>query len=59
MLHVSQIKGGLLNGPLAFYRAISREAAKIKGSTSEVLAPDLEPGNVMTKQLSFLVQTQR
>ena len=56
-----QIKGGLLDGPLAFDNAISREAAKIKGITSEVagdpdilLAPDLEAGNMMAKQLSFL-----
>lgn len=31
-----QIKGGLLDGPLAFDNAISRDAAKIKGITSEV-----------------------
>jgi phosphotransacetylase len=56
-----QIKGGLLDGPLAFDNAISREAAKIKGITSEVagdpdilLAPDLEAGNITAKQLSFL-----
>ena len=56
-----QIKGGLLDGPLAFDNAISRDAAKIKGITSEVagdpdilLAPDLEAGNMMAKQLSFL-----
>jgi phosphotransacetylase len=56
-----QIKGGLLDGPLAFDNAISREAAKIKGITSEVagdpdilLAPDLEAGNILAKQLSFL-----
>src|SRR5678816_681400 len=56
-----QIKGGLLDGPLAFDNAISRDAAKIKGIVSEVagdpdilLAPDLEAGNMMAKQLSFL-----
>jgi len=56
-----QIEGGLLDGPLAFDNAISREAAKIKGITSEVagdpdilLAPDLEAGNMVAKQLSFL-----
>ena len=59
--HRDQIKGGLLDGPLAFDNAISRDAAKIKGITSEVagdpdilLAPDLEAGNMMAKQLSFL-----
>jgi phosphotransacetylase len=56
-----QIKGGLLDGPLAFDNAISREAATTKGITSEVagdpdilVAPDLEAGNMMAKQLSFL-----
>jgi phosphotransacetylase len=56
-----QIKGGLLDGPLAFDNAISREAAKVKGIKSEVagdpdilLAPDLEAGNILAKQLSFL-----
>jgi phosphotransacetylase len=56
-----QIKGALLDGPLAFDNAISKEAAKIKGIRSPVagdpdilLAPDLEAGNILAKQLSFL-----
>ena len=56
-----QIRNGLLDGPLAFDNAISKEAAKIKGIQSEVagdpdilLAPDLEAGNMLAKQLSFL-----
>jgi phosphotransacetylase len=56
-----QIVGGVFDGPLAFDNAISREAAKIKGIESEVagdpdilLAPDLEAGNILAKQLSFL-----
>jgi phosphotransacetylase len=56
-----QITGGLLDGPLAFDNAISAEAARIKGITSEVagdpdilLVPDLEAGNILAKQLSFL-----
>jgi phosphate acetyltransferase len=56
-----QIKGAILDGPLAFDNAISREAAEMKGITSDVagdpdilLAPDLEAGNMMAKQLSFL-----
>jgi phosphotransacetylase len=56
-----QIKNGLLDGPLAFDNAISKEAAKIKGIRSPVagdpdilLAPDLEAGNILAKQLSFL-----
>jgi phosphotransacetylase len=61
MAERGQIKGGVLDGPLAFDNAISREAAETKGITSEVagdpdilLAPDLEAGNMMAKQLSFL-----
>ena len=56
-----QITGALVDGPLAFDNAISREAANIKGIRSEVagdpdilLAPDLEAGNILAKQLSFL-----
>jgi phosphate acetyltransferase len=56
-----QIKGALLDGPLAFDNAISKEAAGIKGITSEVagdpdilLVPDLEAGNILAKQLTFL-----
>jgi phosphotransacetylase len=63
MAERGQIKGGLLDGPLAFDNAISREAAKTKGIQSEVagdpdilLAPDLEAGNMVAKQLSFLAK---
>jgi len=61
MAERGQIKGGRLDGPLAFDNAISRRAAETKGITSEVagdpdilLAPDLEAGNILAKQLSFL-----
>ena len=61
MAERGQIRGAALDGPLAFDNAISAEAAKIKGITSEVagdpdilLAPDLESGNMLAKQLSFL-----
>ena len=56
-----QITGGLLDGPLAMDNAISPEAAKTKGITSAVagdadilVAPDLEAGNILAKQLTFL-----
>jgi len=56
-----QIKNGILDGPLAFDNAISKEAAETKGIQSPVagdpdilLAPDLEAGNMLAKQLSFL-----
>jgi phosphotransacetylase len=56
-----QITGGVLDGPLAFDNAISKEAATIKGIRSAVagdpdilLVPDLEAGNMLAKQLTFL-----
>ncbi len=56
-----QITGGLLDGPLAFDNAISPEAARIKGLTSPVagraqiiVVPDLEAGNMLAKNLTFL-----
>jgi phosphotransacetylase len=61
MAERGQITGGRLDGPLAFDNAISAAAARIKGITSEVagdpdilLVPDLEAGNILAKQLSFL-----
>ncbi len=59
-----QITGGVLDGPLAFDNAISLEAARTKGIVSEVagradilLVPDLEAGNMLAKQLSFLANS--
>lgn len=59
-----QITGGLLDGPLAFDNAISKEAARIKKITSEVagdpdilLAPNLEAGNMIAKELTFLADS--
>ncbi len=56
-----QITGALLDGPLAFDNAVSPEAAKQKGIVSQVagradilVVPDLEAGNILAKQLSFL-----
>jgi phosphotransacetylase len=61
MAERGQIKGGILDGPLAFDNAISKQAAETKGIRSDVagdpdilLAPDLEAGNILAKQLSFL-----
>jgi len=61
MAERGQIKGGILDGPLAFDNAISKEAAKTKGIHSVVagepdilLVPDLEAGNILAKLLSFL-----
>ena len=56
-----QIKGGLLDGPLAFDNAVSLVAAKTKGIRSAVagqadilVVPDLESGNMVAKQLEYL-----
>jgi len=56
-----QITGGLLDGPLAFDNAVSEVAAAEKGIISRVagkadilLVPDLEAGNMLAKQLTFL-----
>ena len=63
MAQRGQIKGAILDGPLAFDNAISKEAAKTKGIDSQVagdpdilLAPDLEAGNILAKQLTFLAK---
>lgn len=56
-----QIKGGLLDGPLAFDLAVSAEAVKTKGLQSSVagdadilIVPTLEAGNMLAKQLDYL-----
>lgn len=61
MAERGQINGAILDGPLAFDNAISTQAAETKGIKSAVagdpdilLAPDLEAGNILAKQLSFL-----
>lgn len=58
-----QITGALIDGPLAMDNAISAEAARTKGIRSAVagdpdilLAPDLEAGNILAKQLTFMAQ---
>jgi phosphate acetyltransferase len=61
MAERGQITGAVLDGPLALDNAISREAAAIKHITSPVagaadvlLVPDLEAGNMLAKELTFL-----
>ena len=56
-----QITDGVLDGPLAFDNAISKQAAADKGIVSDVagdadvlIVPDLEAGNMLVKQLVFL-----
>lgn len=61
MAQRGQIRGGVLDGPLALDNAISPDAARIKGIVSEVagraqilVVPDLEAGNMLAKNLTFL-----
>jgi len=61
MAQRGQITGGLLDGPLAFDNAISPQAVADKGIVSEVagsadilMVPDIEAGNMLAKQLTFL-----
>ena len=56
-----QITGGVLDGPLAFDNAVDEAAAAEKGIVSPVagradilVVPDLEAGNMLAKQLTFL-----
>ena len=63
MAERGQITGGILDGPLAFDNAIDPEAAKIKGIESSVagraqilVVPDLEAGNMLAKNLTFLAK---
>jgi phosphate acetyltransferase/phosphate butyryltransferase len=56
-----QIAGAVLDGPLAFDNAVSAAAARTTGIVSEVagaadilVAPDLEAGNMLAKQLEYL-----
>jgi phosphotransacetylase len=56
-----QITGGLVDGPLAFDNAVSPAAARDKGIHSPVagqadilVVPDLEAGNMLAKELSFM-----
>jgi phosphotransacetylase/acyl dehydratase len=56
-----QITGAVIDGPLAFDNAVSLEAAREKGIVSPVagradvlVVPNLEAGNMLAKQLTFL-----
>jgi phosphate acetyltransferase len=58
-----QITGGILDGPLAFDTAVSQKAATIKNLVSPVtgqadilVVPDLESGNMLAKQLEYLLE---
>jgi phosphate acetyltransferase len=61
MAERGQIRGAIVDGPLAFDTAVSSEAAAIKHLNSRVagvadilVAPDMESGNMLVKQLEYL-----
>lgn len=61
MAERGQIRGGILDGPLAFDNAVSAESALVKGITSKVagdadiiVVPDVESGNMLYKQMTYL-----
>lgn len=60
-----QIKGCLIDGPLALDNAISREAAEHKGIISDVagdadilLVPNIESGNFLGKSLTYFAKAE-
>jgi len=60
-----QIRGGIVDGPLAMDNAISLTAAKTKGLTSLVagkadilIVPNLEAGNILAKELTYAAQAE-
>ncbi len=65
MAERGQIKGAIVDGPLAFDNAISAEAARDKGINSPVsgdvdvvIAPDLDAGNILSKNLEYLASAK-
>lgn len=65
MAERGQIKGGLVDGPLAMDNALSINAARAKGITSLVagranvlVAPNIESGNMLAKELAFLSRAE-
>lgn len=60
-----QITGGLVDGPLAMDNALDLQAARTKGITGLVaghadilLAPNLEAGNMIAKELTYLAHAE-
>ncbi|MGC8838822.1 MAG: bifunctional enoyl-CoA hydratase/phosphate acetyltransferase [Anaerolineae bacterium] len=63
MAERGQIKGGIVDGPLALDNAISAESAEIKGIKSPVaghadilILPDIEAGNVLAKAITYFAR---
>ena len=65
MAERGQIRGGIVDGPLAMDNAIDVAAARTKGITSLVagraevlIVPNLEAGNMLAKELTFLASAE-
>lgn len=65
MAERGQIKGALVDGPLAMDNAINLEAARTKGIQSMVagqaeilIAPNLESANMLAKELTFIAHAE-
>lgn len=65
MAERGQIRGGLVDGPLALDNAISVKATQMKGIRSQVaghadilIAPDVESGNILAKALTYFAVGQ-
>jgi phosphate butyryltransferase len=65
MAERGQIRGGIVDGPLAMDNAISLSAARTKGLTSLVagradvlVVPNLEAGNILAKDLTYAAQAE-
>jgi phosphate butyryltransferase len=63
MAERGQIRGGMVDGPLALDNAISVKAAQMKGIESRVagqadilITPDVESGNILAKALTYFAQ---
>ncbi|MTH99004.1 bifunctional enoyl-CoA hydratase/phosphate acetyltransferase [Roseibium sp. RKSG952] len=65
MAERGQIRGGLVDGPLAMDNAVSLAAARTKGIVSEVagradilVVPNLDAGNMLAKQLTYIAHAE-
>lgn len=65
MAERGQIKGGVVDGPLAMDNAVDIGAARTKGITSFVagradvlIAPNIEAGNMLAKELTFVARAE-
>jgi phosphate butyryltransferase len=63
MAERGQIRGGIVDGPLAIDNAISVKAAEMKGIRSQVagradilITPDVESGNILAKAIAYFAR---